>query len=263
MIRRIFLALTLAGSMSFALPAVCAQPLKLVTNTWSPYVDKNLPEQGLAVELVMHVLRHAGYEPTLTIETWPRAMEGAKIGVYDAIAAAWVTEERERDYLYSLPYLNNWLRIVGMKNRPLDQKKLSELAGLRLGIVTDYAYGVDFDAIEGLQLVRENHLIQNLLNLTNGRVDFVVGDERAIRSEINAYLPDRRAEFGFLEVELPVRSLYLAASRQSPLAGELIERFNEALVAVRNDGSYERMLAAWDERLRLGEAAGTPVIMGR
>jgi polar amino acid transport system substrate-binding protein len=258
-----FLVLALAGSVSLALPAWPAEPLKLVTNTWSPYVDKNLPGQGLAIELVMHILRHAGYEPTLTIETWPRAMEGAKIGVYDAIAAAWVTEERERDYLYSLPYLNNWLRVVGMKSRPLDQRTLNELAGFRLGIVTDYAYGVDFDAIEGVQLVRENHLIQNLLNLSNGRVDFVVGDERAIRSEINAYLPDRRAEFGFLEIELPVRSLYLAVSRQSPIAEALVKRFNDALVATRNDGSYERILAEWDDRLRLGEGAGTPVIMGQ
>ena len=44
----------------------------------------------------------------------------------------------------------------------------------------DYAYGVDFDSVPNLTLVKENHLIQNLLNLLNGKVDFVIGDQRTI-----------------------------------------------------------------------------------
>ena len=59
----------------------------------------------------------------------------------------------------------------------------------------DYAYGVDFSAIPDLVLVKENHMIQNLLNLLNGSVDFVIGDQRTITLQLHEYLQDKITQF--------------------------------------------------------------------
>jgi polar amino acid transport system substrate-binding protein len=67
----------------------------------------SIPEKGLAVELVNKALQRKGYQPTLHIYNWQRALEGVEIGVFDATCAIWKTAERERDLLYSEPYLTN------------------------------------------------------------------------------------------------------------------------------------------------------------
>ena len=50
--------------------------ISLMANSWPPYVDSKLPEQGLALELVTHIYRQAGYAPEVEITMWTRAMRG-------------------------------------------------------------------------------------------------------------------------------------------------------------------------------------------
>jgi polar amino acid transport system substrate-binding protein len=230
--------------------SLLSQDLKLVANTWPPYVDKNLPERGLAIQLVTEILKKSGYSGNIAIETWPRALEGARLGIFDAIAAAWYSEERETHYLFSDPYLENRLRLVKHNRLPGDYFKLEQLTDKRIGITTDYAYDIDFSKAANASLVTENHLVQNLLNLDNGKVDFVIGDERSLRAELRRYFPNKKDQFEFTPIALPGRSLYLAASRESPKSAELIEKFNATLKLMKEDGSYQRIIEEWDNRLR-------------
>ena len=66
--------------------------LRLMANTSPPYSDKTLPEQGLALEIVNHVFAATPYKPDITIDNWSRAVEGASLGVYDGLAAAWYSD---------------------------------------------------------------------------------------------------------------------------------------------------------------------------
>ena len=110
------------------------QTLKLLANTSPPYADATLPEQGLALELVRHVFSRTEYAPDITIENWSRAVEGARIGVYDALASVWYSEEREKDLLFSEPYLNSELIILKLRSNRNDYSELADLAGGRLGV---------------------------------------------------------------------------------------------------------------------------------
>ena len=84
-----------------------ADPVRMLANTSPPYADRKLPEKGLALELVSHIMKRAGYETDISIEIWSRALEGVRIGLYDALATAWYSEERSRDFLFSEPYLES------------------------------------------------------------------------------------------------------------------------------------------------------------
>ena len=92
--------------------------VRLLANTSPPYADRKLPEQGLALELVSHILTRAGYDPDISIEIWSRAMEGVRIGLYDALATAWYSEERDQDFLFSEPYLESQLILVKLRSSP-------------------------------------------------------------------------------------------------------------------------------------------------
>src|SRR5210317_1904185 len=174
------MSLALGSAGSFAQP-----PLRLMANTSPPYADEKLPQRGLALELVEHIFAGTDITPKISIENWSRAVEGARLGVYDGLAAAWYSDERQKDLQFSTPYLTSELMILKLRSNPRNYRSLQDLAGARLGVRVDYAYGINFDEIPDLVLVEENHLIQNLLKLLNGSVDVVIGDRRTVVMQLN------------------------------------------------------------------------------
>jgi polar amino acid transport system substrate-binding protein len=247
MLRFVWLLITAVFLFSGA--ASAEQTVRLMANTSPPYADQKLPERGLAIELVNHIFARTDYAADITIENWSRAVEGARIGVYDGLAAAWYSDDRNRDLQFSEPYLSSKLMILKLRSNPRSYSKLQDLAGARLGVRVDYAYGIDFDAIPNLTLVEENHLIQNLLKLQNGSVDVVIGDRRSIIMQLNEYMQDRITDFAVVDMPLPDVQRHVAASRDLPGHEKLIEQFNRALAETRKDGSLEAIIARWDERL--------------
>lgn len=235
--------LMLASSASWA-----EQTVKLMANTSPPYADAKLPEEGLALELVRHIFSRTDYTPDITIENWSRAIEGAELGVYDGLASVWYTDTRAETLHFSEPYISSKLIMVKLRARRGGLRSLQDLAGRRLGIRSDYAYGIDFDTIPNLTLVEENHLIQNLLNLLNGSVDVIIGDQRTMAMQINEYLADQRNKFEVIQIELPSRERHIATSRDFEGGDALISAFNKALAASRKDGSYDAIIDKWDER---------------
>ena len=224
------------------------QPVRLMVNTSPPYADRSLPEQGLALELVRHIFKRTGYTPEFTFESWPRAMEGVSLGLYDALGAAWYTESRAAEFLYSDPYLSSDLVLVKLRSNPADYFELAHLAGKRLGVRVDYGYGIDFGSVPDLQLVQENHVIQNLLNLLNGSVDLVLGDQRTLALQMHEYLGKDVHKFEVVTIDLPVRKRHIAASRAIAGEDKMITAFNRALAELLTDGSHAAIVAKCDKR---------------
>jgi polar amino acid transport system substrate-binding protein len=245
--KRYVLSLALA-LIAMSNAALAEKPLNLMANTSPPYADNTLPGGGLALELLDHVFSTAGIEHRVTIETWSRALEGARIGVYDGLATAWYSDERAQDLLFSEPYLTSQLIILQRRDNPNRYTSLQQLQGARLGVRADYAYGVDFAAVPGLALVAENHLIQNLLNLLNGRVDFVIGDRRTVNQQLHEYLGERRHELKVSAIELPSVARHVAISRSLEGHAELVSRFNTALAKALADGSHKAIVKRWDDK---------------
>jgi polar amino acid transport system substrate-binding protein len=229
-------------------PATAEQNLRLMANTSPPYADQKLPQQGLALELVREIFSRTAHRPEITIENWSRAVEGARLGVYDGLAAAWYSEERARDLLYSEPYLRSELIILKRRGDQNDYSDLADLSGGRLGVRVDYAYGVDFDSVPNLILVKENHLIQNLLNLLNGKVDFVIGDQRTIVQQLHEFLADKITRFEVTGISLPPVARHVAVSRSLPDHEKIIADFNRGLSEARKDGSHSAIVGKWDAR---------------
>ena len=244
-------AMFLVGALLWSGQAMAQQPVRLIANISPPYADKSLEAQGLALEVVNHVLEKAGYKADITIDSWPRAMEGVEIGVYDALASVWYTEERGKNYLFSDPYLSSQLVLVKLRSDTGDYYELSHLEGKRLGVRVDYAYGVDFDAVPNLTLVEENHLIQNLLNLLNGKVDFVIGDQRTVALQLRDYLSKQSQKFEVVHIDLPARERHVAASLSMPGKEKMIAAFNKALAESKKDGSHAAIIAKWDKLMGL------------
>ena len=235
-------------AVTFCGGAQAEQAFRLMANTSPPYADAQLPDQGLALELVKEIFAQTDYAPEITIENWSRALEGTRVDVYDALAAAWYSKEREVDLLFSKPYLRSELLILKLRSNQGRYTSLDQLAGSRLGVRTDYAYGVDFSAIPNLTLVEEDQLVPLLLNLLSGKVDFVIADQRSAAMELHEYFKDKITQFAVVDIALPPVERHVAASRAWPEAENMIAEFNRALAARQKDGSLEAIIRKWDER---------------
>jgi polar amino acid transport system substrate-binding protein len=243
---RFVMLIVLAAGVGNA--AYAEQELRLQANTSPPYADAQLPDQGLALELVKHIFAQTDYQPVISIENWSRALEGTEVGVYDALASVWYSKERDKDLLFSEPYLRSELLILKLRSNRGRYSSLQDLAGSRLGVRTDYAYGVDLAAIPGVQLVAEDQLVPNLLNLLNGKVDFVIADQRTAAMQLHEFLADKITQFAVVEIALPPEERHVAASRAWPGHEKMIADFNRALKTVQKDGSLQAITSKWDDR---------------
>ena len=107
-----------------------AEVLQVTGSLWSPYVDGDLENGGLAADLVRTALERAGYDVQANVEPWSRAYEGAAIGVYDVVAAIWQNEERGEELIFSNPYLLNDIIFMARRGSIGGWRRLSDFNGL-------------------------------------------------------------------------------------------------------------------------------------
>jgi polar amino acid transport system substrate-binding protein len=229
--------LTLVVSTAYA-----AERLSVTGSLWPPYLDPERPEGGLAADLVRTALTRAGYEAEPNTESWSRAYQGTAVGVYDVVAAVWQTEARDADLLFSDAYLLNDIVFLARKGVFVEFNTLDDLAGARIGVVREYAYDDAFDTHPRLMRIPNNHLIQNLLLLRQGRLDVIVGDKWSMFHQISEFMPDDLSGFYLLPKPLARRALRLGVSRQNPDAEKIVDAFDQAIAAMKEDQTYQEIV---------------------
>lgn len=120
---------------------------------------------------------------------------------------------------------------------------LSALVGKRVAVTIGYTYGEHFDNYPGIRRIAVRRDINGFLMLQRGRVDYVI----AFRGTTQALLrerPELAGQFAALAtVHRP--QLYLTFSRHNAQAASLLQRFDDGMQRIRQDGTYQRILEKW------------------
>ncbi len=226
-------------------PLVAA--LTIVAKEEAPYVGSNLPGNGLSMEIIQTAFTKAGYETSLAFDTWPRAYEGAAIGVYDVVGSIWKTDARSQDFAFSEPYLYHQVKFVKKKSRAdIKFRVLDDLNGLVIGTLKDYAYGNLFLNSRQIIKIPQNNLLQSLSLLGQDRVDLAVGEQRKINYELKNFMPHNIKHFEFIPKSLIRRGTHIAVSRSNPKHEEIITRFDKAMKEMQADGTYDSIVKKHD-----------------
>jgi len=216
--------------------------LRLASDVWPPFTDV-AGQTRLAVSLVHEALKRSGVAAETTVLEWSAVMAGLQGGQFDGSAAIWHSAEREKFLLFSDPYLENRLVLVGAKGSDVTAASLADLAGKRVAVVEQYAYGEALDAAKGPALIGGSSDQENLQKLLRREVDYMLVDELLIR-----YLAEHQQEetARLLEIgrrPLVRRELHFALRRELPAAASLIEGFNREIVKMLADGTYNVILS--------------------
>lgn len=216
------------------------QQLRLVSTAWPPFT--NPPGQPrFALDLVEAALGRVGLGTNTTIVDAAKFTPLLLGDQFDGSAAAWRDPERERVLLFSQPYLENRLILVGRGGADVSATSLAALAGKRIAIVEGYSYG---DAVDrsGPTFVGSRSEEDSLRLLLTSAVDYTLMDDLVVQYIVNNHVNEARTRLQVGSTPLLTRQLYLAVRRSLPDAELIISRFNAQLRGMIADRTYHRLL---------------------
>jgi polar amino acid transport system substrate-binding protein len=216
-------------------------PVQLASDVWPPFTN-HFGKPRLATELTHVALKRSGYAPATEILDHWTVPADVKAGKYDGCGAIWKSAEREEYLLYSKPYLESRLHLVGQKGSDVSISDLSKLKGKRLALVKGYAYGPIVDNATGVTIVYGNDDVENLKMLVSDDADYTLVDELLIQhaKKEKPETCEKFLEFG--TTSLATNPLHLAVRKNLPNAVEIIKEFDQAIRMMQADGTYNRVL---------------------
>jgi ABC-type amino acid transport substrate-binding protein len=235
------LFLPIAAILATTSDGAQTKTLRLASTAWSPFT--NAPgKPRFALDLVGAALERLGISADTTIIEESKLTPSLLSGEFDGSAALWRDEARERALIYSQPYLENRLILVGRKGTDVSAKSLADLAGTRLALVEGYAYG---DAVKNpngptyVPSLSEEDSLQKLLNVS---ADYTLMDQLVVEYILKNHSAEARSRLAFGSNPLVVRTLHFAVNRRLPDAQRIIDLFNAQLIHMVADRSYHRLL---------------------
>lgn len=215
--------------------------LHLGSDEWPPFTGGPDTEHA-AVVLVETALDRAGITATTTIDEWKDIEARIRRGELDGSPAMWRSERRERELLFSEPYLENRLILVGRSGSDVSATRLADLAGKRVAVVGGYDYGDAVDRAAGVYLVASHSDQESLDKLLAGDVDYMLVDELVVHHLLTFQPEEATENLEFGVTPLVRRTLHLAIRRDVPNAERIVGAFDSEIRQLQADGTYSQIL---------------------
>jgi polar amino acid transport system substrate-binding protein len=241
-----------AKAVRIALAVVCAAvagvsganenpELLLGSDEWPPFTGSP-GKQRAANVLVETALERFGVESTTTISSWKSVEIGIRSGTLDGSAAMWRTEDREENLVFSAPYLENRLILIGKTGTDVSAARINDLAGKRVAAVGAYDYGDEIENASGVIFVNSKSDQESLDKLLAGVVEYMLVDELVVRHLLTYKPEDVAAKLEIGLHPMARRTLHFALRREVPNADKIIQSFNREIRSMQADGSYSEIL---------------------
>lgn len=208
----------------------------------APFYSESEPEQVFITAIAEEASDRAGYEPGVNFVPWARAMYDVEQGVRDALLGAYYSEQRAETYIASDRMYTSEVGVVARPDIDIrEYQSLRELSGYTIGYGRGWATSEEFDAAEYLDKAPEDDNVLNVRKLARALIEMIAMNFdcfRRIREDVGVDLDGAV----FLEPAVKENGLYLMLSDELPNAREIAADFNDALQAMREDGSYGAIL---------------------
>lgn len=211
------------------------------------WLDPNKQAQGIMIDLLNGVSARTSIDFTFKLYPWKRAFALSEIG-RGAIIGFSKTSQREKKWDYSEPMFIDELVLVTTKVKSFNFTNLQSLDGRRLAIKSGASYGDDFEDARKkgyFKVVETTDRTGQMRMLTANRVDLVLVSPGRIALETviarNDWLSDHREDFVILDPPYKSDPNFLGIPK-SMNKSHLLPIINDALSAIKADGTYEKII---------------------
>lgn len=237
-------------TVAYLKPAA-SEEIRIAVGDWPPYLSEKLKHSGIIGHLLTDIFTDEGFEVSIRFFPWARAYDAAKVGKLDMTGVWMHKQEREKDFYYSDPVLNEKFVFFHLKSSSFDWNSLDDLKGLSIGGGNDYSYGADFDkAIESgdISIQRVPNKLQNWRKLFLGRILIYPEEINVGYSSLNQLFHVSKASHVTHHPKPLLNNLsYLLLPKSSDRSQALMKKFNARLKAFREDGRYDRYFKLFQE----------------
>lgn len=234
-----------------------AETITATNDFWPPYVfstskaggsdlygemNSEGRKVGLSVDIIRKAYQVVGYELDVSLSPWARAINEVRSGNKDVLMATWYEKDRAKSLLYSNAYLGTSLKLVKRYDDDFECKGIDSLDGKKIGVIRGYSYSKEFSSARNFSRDSGVTILANIRKLLSGRVDLVVGDERAIRARLLLDEPILLTKIAYCKEPLSTKKLYITSGLNNENSERYIAAFNRGLEIIKNNGIYEGIL---------------------
>ena len=233
-------AMLCAAQLGFA-----ADRVRIATEgAYPPFNMKNANGEltGFDVDIAQALCDQMGAECDIVSQDWDGIIPGLLARKYDAIIASMsITEERKRKVAFTAPYYSNYLRFVAPEGSGLDASRES-LEGKSLGAqrATIAAQYLEDNFRRDAKVNVYDTQEAAYLDLKAGRLDAILSD---IYPAFDSLQKEENSGFEFIGDSIDIDDKIGVALRKGDKA--LTERFNAALKAIVENGTYQKINAKY------------------
>lgn len=203
---------------------------------WAYFDARTGKPAGVFPLLAEELSARTGHRVTIDLMSLARLERELRGGVHDCVIILW-SDSRAGVVDRGANVHDMTFGIVARKGVPL--RSYEDLAPLTISVTRSLSITPHFDHDQSLRKDHDVDYRQGLRKLAHGRVDAIAGALPTIRHQAEEEgLADRLGQ----QLVLATVPLTLQWRKDSPLA-PLLPRFNEALAAMRADGTLDRLFA--------------------
>jgi len=227
--------------------SVPAEPLLIgVEDDWFPYASfKDGIVQGMSVDIVKAAFAATDTEIELRPYPYPRCVHMVQQGKLLACFNTAHNAQTARDYLLpkSPLFTGEVLLWARAAQAPVVTDINTTLNGKKVAVTIGYEYGPRFDSNQQVQRVAVRKDLYGFLMLQKQRVDYSVA-YRGTAEQLFRDHPELAGQFtDVATIDQP--QLFLSFSRQNPAAPAVLERFEQGMQLIHDNGRYQQIIQQW------------------
>lgn len=228
-----------------------AEKVSIAVGDWPPYLSEKLKHNGIIGHLLSDIFQAEGHQLSFEFVPWGRAYDEAKIGKQDMTGVWMHKPEREKDFLYSDPVLNEKFVFFHLKSTEFDWQTLQDLEGIAIGGGHEYSYGEAFDAALAAGKLTIERVTSKRLNwrkLFLGRILIYPEEITVGYSSLKQHFHSDKVRLVTHHPKPLLNNLsYVLFPKSAKKSRIYLQIFNERLKKFRQSGKYETYFKAFND----------------
>lgn len=212
-------------------------------NAYAPFEFKDSDQvyKGLDVDIINEVAKRSGWTMNQTFPGFDAAVNAVQSGSADALmAGTTITEARKKVFTFSDPYFDTKIVVATTKSNTISS--YDDLKGKTVGVKNGTAAQAFLEENKdkygfSIKTFDTGDLMYN--SLSTGAVDAVMDDEAVIQYAI------QQGQDLSIDIEGEAIGSFGFSVKKGSQYEYLVEDFNKALAAMKEDGTYEKIMNKW------------------
>lgn len=142
-----------------------ADTVHLTSLSWPPYSDKTLNEQGASVAVAKAAFAAEGHTLEVDFFPWSRAVKSASSAGSKYVGYFPEYFYDTQEFIFSDPMGSGPLGLVQNKSAPVSFNSVSDLQGMKIGVVQDYVNTEELDAMIASGAIKGEAVPSDVLNV--------------------------------------------------------------------------------------------------